>query len=99
MLSRCPNLKYLKLPYCHDRHDCNSEEAIKCLIQNGKMFKTMILCEYTEYSKKFLLELKKHVVELFGRDEDSTKITRITESSLAKIPNSRFKTVLKPVQE
>ena len=87
--SECPNLKYLKLPYSEKAY---SEEAIKCLIQNGKMFKTMILCEYTEYSKKFLLELKKHVVELFGRDEDSTKITRITESSLAKIPNSRFKT-------
>ena len=89
--SECQNLQYLKLPSCSYNKAYNSEEAIKCLFQNGKKFKTMYLCGKTTYSKKFILELKNNVTELFWDcSRYSTKIIRITESSLMKIPNSKF---------
>ena len=89
--SECQNLQYLKLPGCSYNKAYNSEEAIKCLFQNGKKFKTMYLCRKTTYSKKFILELKNNVTELFWDcSRYSTKIIRITESSLMKIPNSKF---------
>ena len=63
-----------------------SEEAILSLIQNGKKMSCLKLSKHSKYSKKFLLEMRQHVLgEMYWGSYE------ITPGKFDKIPDDIFK--------